>query len=92
MVDEPDLSLLARISHTLNGIAVSLSPRLHFTHAHLNCSLEGISTPFVESPSPPAKNRGGRRTLDETKWYAVQGQPSAERNDRVLKQMVRDVG
>src|SRR5258706_11390885 len=24
---------------------------------HLNCSLESLATPFVESPSPPARNR-----------------------------------
>src|SRR5437763_17003345 len=37
------------------------SPILHFSHAHLNCSIEGIATPFVESPSPPAVSCGGRR-------------------------------
>jgi len=27
--------------------------RQHFSHAHLNRSLESLATPFVESPSPP---------------------------------------
>jgi hypothetical protein len=34
---------------------------LHFSHAHLNGSLESLATPFVESPSPPAVSCGGRR-------------------------------
>jgi hypothetical protein len=42
------------------------------------------------APSPPAKNRGGRRTLDERKWYEVQGRLSAERNGKWLKETVRD--
>ncbi len=44
------------------------------------------------APSPPAKNRGGRRTLDERKWYEVQGRLSAERNGKGLKETVRDAG
>ena len=68
----PDQTFFQWRPHPWHGLSVgSDAPRV--VNAHFSLSLESPEPCIVESPSPPARNRGGRRTLDEGSGKDLEG-------------------